>query len=70
MKIKNTVIALMICCLCGSVTYGQNRKGGGFSFGVKGGMNLSQLSMGNFLTTRYDANGNPFLKYDGQVGSR
>ena len=59
-------IALLICCLCGTASFAQNRKGGGFAFGVKGGVNLSQLTMGNFLTTRYDANGNPFLKYNGQ----
>lgn len=29
-------------------------------------MNLSQLSTGNVLITRYDDNGNPFLKYNGQ----
>lgn len=69
MKIKNTVIALLICSLSGFASYGQQSKprGGGFAFGVKGGVNLSQLSMGNFLTTRYDQNGNSYLKYNGQV---
>jgi len=37
-----------------------------FTMGFKGGVNLSQLTMGNFLTTRYDANGNPYLNYNGQ----
>ncbi len=69
MKIKNTAIILLFCCLGGFVSYGQQSKprGGGFAFGVKGGVNLSQLSMGSFLTTRYDQNGNSYLKYNGQV---
>ena len=58
--------ALLLCCLCSMTSFAQTRKGGGFAFGVKGGVNLSQLTMGNFLTTRHDANGNPFLKYNGQ----
>lgn len=37
-----------------------------FAFGIKGGVNTSKLGMGNFLTTRYDENGNSYLKYDGQ----
>lgn len=66
-KTTVTAVTLLICCLCGTSSFAQqNRKGSGFAFGVKGGMNLSQLTMGNFLTTRYDANGNPFLKYNGQ----
>ena len=44
-----------------------NAQGKRFSIGVKGGVNLSQLSMGNFLTTRYDTQGNPYLNYNGQV---
>jgi len=65
---KNRIvpILLLICCLCGTASFAQDRKGSGFTFGLKGGINLSQLTMGDFLTTRYDANGNPFLKYNGQ----
>lgn len=37
----------------------------GFAFGLKGGVNLSRLTMGSVLTTRYDDNGNAYLKYDG-----
>jgi len=37
----------------------------GFAIGLKGGVNLSRLTMGNVFTTRYDDNGNAFLKYDG-----
>jgi hypothetical protein len=57
------LIALFFCLLGSTVSFGQAK---GFAFGVKGGMNLSQLSMGNFLTTRYDGNGNPYLAYNGQ----
>lgn len=38
----------------------------GFSFGLKGGVNLSRLTMGDVFTTRYDDNGNPYLGYDGE----
>ncbi len=41
----------------------------GFAFGIKGGVNLSRLTMGNVFTTRYDDNGNPYLGYDGKAVS-
>lgn len=37
-----------------------------FSFGVKGGVNLSQLSFGNFITTRLNPNGSPAVGVDGR----
>lgn len=37
-----------------------------FSFGVKGGVNLSQLSFGSVLTTRLNANGSPAVAVNGQ----
>lgn len=37
-----------------------------FSIGVKGGVNLSQLSFGNVLTTRLNANGSPAVTVNGQ----
>lgn len=37
-----------------------------FSFGIKGGINLSKLSMGDVFTTRYDDVGNPYIGYDGK----
>jgi hypothetical protein len=43
---------------------GQIKKG--FTFGIKGGVNLTKLTMGEVLGTRYDSNGNPYLSYDGQ----
>lgn len=63
---KNHVFLLLATLLCGvaaSSSFGQAK---GFAFGFKGGVNLSQLSMGSILTTRYDINGNPFLAYNGQ----
>ncbi len=38
-----------------------------FSIGVKGGVNLSQLSFGNFVTTRLNANGSPAVSVSGQT---
>lgn len=38
----------------------------GFAFGVKGGVNMSKLSMGDVFTTRHDEAGNPYLGYDGK----
>lgn len=64
MKTTRVILITLFCCLLGAtVSFGQAK---GFAFGVKGGMNLSRLSMGNFLTTRYDGNGNPYLSYNGQ----
>jgi hypothetical protein len=41
----------------------------GFAFGIKGGVNLSRLTMGNVFATRYDQNGNPYLGYNGKAVS-
>lgn len=64
MKTKSIALIALFCCLLGSTSsFGQAK---GFAFGVKGGVNLSKLTMGSVLTTRYDANGNPYLAYNGQ----
>ncbi|GAB2791090.1 hypothetical protein GCM10027275_40040 [Rhabdobacter roseus] len=63
---KNTLrvaLGLALYGLALSTSYGQSK---GFAFGLKGGVNLSKLSMGDVLTTRYDNNGNPYLNYNGQ----
>ena len=39
----------------------------GFQIGVKGGVNLSKLSFGNFITTGTNANGSPTASVDGQT---
>jgi hypothetical protein len=38
-----------------------------FSMGVKGGANFTQLTMGNFITTRLNANGTPAVSVNGQM---
>lgn len=38
-----------------------------FSIGIKGGVNLSQFTMGDFVTTRLNANGTPQVNVSGQV---
>ncbi len=55
------VLTVFLLGALGQVSHAQH-----FAFGLKGGVNLSRLSMGDFLTTRYDAHGNPYLKYDGK----
>ena len=45
------------------LTYAQ----GGFQIGVKGGVNLSKLSFGNFVSTGTNANGSPSVSVDGQT---
>lgn len=39
----------------------------GFQFGIKGGVNLSKLSFGNFVSTGTNANGSPTVSVDGQT---
>ncbi len=61
---RNIVIAVIFALVAsGNAAIGQGKK---FTMGIKGGVNLSQLTMGDFLTTRYDAQGNPYLNYNGQ----
>ena len=64
----NTLTKLAcICLLClAGITSAQAQKKG-FAFGIKGGVNLSRLTMGDVFTTRYDDNGNPYLGYDGKT---
>ena len=38
-----------------------------FSIGIKGGANLSQFTMGDFVTTRLNANGTPQVNVSGQI---
>ncbi|GAB3893177.1 hypothetical protein GCM10028803_07030 [Larkinella knui] len=38
-----------------------------FSFGIKGGVNLSQFTTGDFVTTRLNANGTPQVNVSGQT---
>jgi hypothetical protein len=56
------LVLLALFALCGQAL-AQSK---GFAFGFKGGINLSKLSMGEVVSTRYDSNGNPYLNYNGQ----
>lgn len=55
------ILFLGMVMILPSLTFAQ------FSFGVKGGVNLSQFTMGNFVTTRLNANGTPQVNVSGQV---
>ncbi|MCE7065543.1 porin family protein [Dyadobacter sp. CY326] len=55
-----------ICLLCVFALTSAQAQKKGFAFGIKGGVNLSRLTMGNVFTTRYDDSGNPYLGYDGK----
>ena len=50
-------------CLVPALTFAQ----GGFQIGVKGGVNLSRLSFGNFVSTGTNPNGSPSVNVDGQT---
>lgn len=52
--------------LCFFALSGAEAQKKGFAFGIKGGVNLSRLTMGDVFTTRYDDQGNPYLGYDGK----
>lgn len=39
----------------------------GFQIGIKGGVNLSKLSFGNFVNAGTNANGSPNVNFDGQT---
>jgi hypothetical protein len=57
----------LTCLICLMAISGAHAQKKGFAFGIKGGVNLSRLTMGNVFTTRYDDNGNPYLGYDGKA---
>ncbi len=56
-------LLLSILCLLPALTYSQ----GGFQIGVKGGINLSQLSFGSFVSAKANPNGSPSVSVDGQT---
>ena len=57
---------IFTCLLCAITLTSVQAQKKGFAFGIKGGVNLSRLSMGDVFTTRYDDAGNPYLGYDGK----
>ncbi len=64
MKKVILLLSFLMVALAGQEAFAQGKR---FAFGLKGGVNLSKLTMGEFMTTRYDALGNPYLNYNGQV---
>ena len=58
---KSLLFAAII--LLPALTFAQ----GGFQIGIKGGVNLSKLSFGNFITTGVNGNGSPTVQVDGQT---
>ncbi|MFC5409033.1 porin family protein [Larkinella bovis] len=55
------ILFLGLVMMLPGLTYAQ------FSIGIKGGVNLSKFSMGDFVTTRLNANGTPQVNVSGQV---
>ncbi|RYC71527.1 MULTISPECIES: porin family protein [Spirosoma] len=60
MKKKLLIAALT---LLPALTFAQ----GGFQIGIKGGVNLSKLSFGPFVSTTTNSNGSPSVNVDGQT---
>ncbi len=61
---RKHIFILLVSILLSSIQANAQKKG--FAFGIKGGVNLSRLTMGEVFTTRYDDNGNPYLGFDGK----
>ncbi|WP_080240742.1 outer membrane beta-barrel protein [Spirosoma rigui] len=59
---KKTILFATLCLLP-ALSFAQ----GGFQIGIKGGVNLSKLSFGNFVSTSANANGSPSVSVDGQT---
>jgi hypothetical protein len=64
MNILTKVACICMLCIFAMTSVQAQKKG--FAFGIKGGVNLSRLTMGDVFTTRYDDSGNPYLGYDGK----
>lgn len=62
----NTLTKITLMCLLSMMSMTAAKAQKGFAFGIKGGVNLSRLTMGDVFSTRYDPNGNPYLGYDGK----
>lgn len=62
-NLTKVISACLLSMLLFTTAHAQKK---GFAFGIKGGVNLSRLSMGDVFTTRHDDAGNPYLGYDGK----
>lgn len=63
---KKSLLFTAVCAaltLLPALTFAQD----GFQIGIKGGVNLSKLSFGNFVGTGTNANGSPSVSVDGQT---
>lgn len=60
---KKTLLGLALVCFP-LFTFAQ---GGGFQIGIKGGINLSRLTLGNFVSAGTNSNGSPNVNVDGQT---
>lgn len=64
MNILKKIVCVGLFCAVGISAAQAQKKG--FAFGIKGGVNLSRLTMGEVFTTRYDDDGNPYKGFDGK----
>jgi len=62
---KKSLFLLVFVLLGTSSLWAQRRSA--FAFGLKGGLNLSQLKTGDFFTARLGDNGMPQVNYNGQT---
>ncbi|GAB3941184.1 hypothetical protein GCM10028805_04020 [Spirosoma harenae] len=58
----NKILVFVSLTLLPSFVFAQ-----GFQIGIKGGINLSRLSFGNFVSTGTNSNGSPNVNVDGQT---
>jgi hypothetical protein len=63
---RKSLLVLLAAVLISSVAHAQKRRSA-FAMGLKGGLNLSQLKTGDFLTARLGDNGFPRFTYNGQM---
>ncbi|MCY7350399.1 MAG: PorT family protein [Cytophagaceae bacterium] len=63
---QKSLAILIALLLLAAPSWAQKRRSA-FAFGVKGGLNLSQLKTGDFFTARLGDNGVPRFNYNGQV---
>ncbi|WP_234733205.1 porin family protein [Tellurirhabdus bombi] len=60
---KKILLSFAVAALCPAIAFAQLNS---FSFGIKGGVNLSKFKTGDFVTTRLNANGTPQVGVDGK----
>ncbi|GAA4396219.1 hypothetical protein GCM10023187_04070 [Nibrella viscosa] len=63
---KKTIVSFALAAAALAFLPSVSKAQSGFSIGIKGGVNLSRLTFGEFVTTRLNANGSPALSVNGQ----